>query len=223
MKGVEYHMKALAIYEKVEPPPYRDLASACMNTAMGVECLHDYEKTLEYYERAESYSKKVEPPDVAFLATLYDNKGTCLAHLSRFDDAYACHLLGLSMYRTLGPRALPDIAKAEWNAGIAVLSIRQYAVALAHFLNSLKILEQNGIQNSHYYDTCICIAVAYAGVFDPSSAKDYLSKAYRNLPDEEEFDRNGYLRASCSEFGGEMTPVLLELADFVIGENAPEN
>lgn len=140
-KALEYHLKALAIFEKVLPLDHPTLAISYDNVGHTYCVQDDHEKALEYHLRALAIFEKVLPSDHPDLATSYNNLGITYSNLDNHQKALEYLLKALVIRKKVLPPDHPNLAQSYSNLSCAYYEMGQYKQALEWMRRAAQIAD----------------------------------------------------------------------------------
>lgn len=177
-EALKYHIRALAIWEKLSPVNQIDLATTYNNVATAYHRQGDYSRALEFYSKALEIQRGLINGDSVYTATTYDNIGVIFSAQNLSEKAFEFHLKALSIYEKVLGEYHPHTAGAINNIGTAYLKQNLPHKALDYYERVLYIIDKLGIKEQAntaiLYDN---ISLAYEGVGNIDKALESLHKS----------------------------------------------
>jgi tetratricopeptide (TPR) repeat protein len=141
--AIEYHEKALEIYQKTLPPNHPDLATSYNNIAMVYMNMGEYSKALSFFEKTHEIFEKTLPPNHPSLATSYNNIGGVYRNMGEYSKALSFYEKALEIKQKTLPPNHPSLAASYNNIAFVYDSMREYSKALAYFERALDIYKRS--------------------------------------------------------------------------------
>lgn len=177
-EALKYHIRALAIWEKLSPVNQIDLATTYNNVATAYHRQGDYSRALDFYSKALEIQRGLINGDSVYTATTYDNIGVIFSAQNLSEKAFEFHLKALSIYEKVLGEYHPHTAGAINNIGTAYLKQNLPHKALDYYERVLHIIDKLGIKEQAntaiLYDN---ISLAYEGVGNIDKALESLHKS----------------------------------------------
>ena len=141
-KALEYHLRSLAIDEKVHGKEHPYGAISNSNIGSVYDDKGDYKKALEYYLRALGIFEKVLGKEHPSTATSYNNIGSVYSEQGDYKKALEYYLRSLAIQEKVHGKDHPDTAISYSNIGSVYSYQGDYKKALEYFLRGLVIFEK---------------------------------------------------------------------------------
>ncbi len=185
-EAVVYHLKALAIWEKI-----KNKKLCCVsNSDLGITFYYqeNYEKAIYYWENALKISSNKESVDYigdcsnlgqAYVAVGNNNKATI--YLKKVLDYYSFNKNSVNY-----TNALSGIANIEFTR-------KNYAQALVYYSEIITLRESHNTRNKDLATSYLNVALIYGELGKPKEALEYVLKGYQKALESE--DKNELLHA----------------------------
>ncbi|MDR1222975.1 MAG: tetratricopeptide repeat protein [Tannerella sp.] len=176
-KALEYHLKALAICERVGTD-HPTTATFYNNIGLAYDSMRDYPKALEYHLKALAIREHVLGNRHPHTANSYNNIGLAYNSMKGYPKALEYYLKALDIReRILGNRH-PRTANSYNNIGLAYDYMRDYPKALEFYLKAIAIYERVlGTEHSHTANSYNNIGSTYNSIGNYPKALEYHLKA----------------------------------------------
>jgi serine phosphatase RsbU (regulator of sigma subunit) len=171
-EGVAYHLKALAIWEKIKNKKLCRISNSDLGIAFFYQ--DDYKKAAYYWENA----IKLNPDKTSYdYINDCNNLGQAYVSLGDYDKATIWLKKTLAYYannkKTINyTNALAGIANIEFKK-------KNYAQALAHYTEIIKLREEANTRNNDLAITYLNVSLIYGEFGKPKEALEYGLKGYQ--------------------------------------------
>jgi tetratricopeptide (TPR) repeat protein len=176
--ALEYHLKALAILERILETDHLDTAASYNNIGYTYNSMGDYPKALEYLLKALAISERVLGTEHLGTAISYSNIGCTYDSLGNYPKALEYYLKALAIRERVLGTDHPDTATSYSSIGCTYDSMGDYPKALEYHLKALAIRER--VLGTDHPDTTNSynnIGVTYDSMGDYPKALEYYLKA----------------------------------------------
>jgi len=177
-KALEYHLKALAIREKILSKQHPDTAESYNNIGRIYGGMGNYPEALKYLRKAFGIQEKILGKQHPNTATSYNNIGKIYDAMGDYSKALEYELKSLVIREKILGKKHPDTATSYNNIGKIYDAMGDYSKALEYELKSLVIREK--ILGKKHPDTATSynnIGKIYGAMGDYSKALEYESKS----------------------------------------------
>ncbi|CAF2744616.1 unnamed protein product [Rotaria sp. Silwood2] len=176
--AVEFHEKALGIWQKTLPPNHPDLANSYNNLGLVNDNMGQYSKALSFYERTLEIRQNILPENHPDLAQSYNNIGLVYGNMGEYSKAILSYGKALDIWQKSLPPNHPLLAVCCNNIGLAYDNVGQYSDALSFYERAiqirLKVLPQNHPDCAQSYNN---IGLVYGNMGEYSTALSFYEKA----------------------------------------------
>jgi tetratricopeptide (TPR) repeat protein len=176
-KAIEYHEKALEIYQKTLPPNHPLLATSYGNIGTVYRNMGDYTKAVSFLQKDIGIREKTLPPDDPSLATSYNNIGGVYDNMGEYSKALSFYEKALKIRQKNLPPNHPDFAQSYNNIGEVYRNMGEYSKALSFFEKALEIRQKTLPPNHPLLATSYNnIATVYMNMGEYSKALSFYEK-----------------------------------------------
>ncbi|MBT7141763.1 MAG: tetratricopeptide repeat protein [Bacteroidetes bacterium] len=149
-KSLEFHKKAIKIWEEVLPANHPDLATSYNNVALTYGYLCDYNKSLEFGLKDIKICKEVLPANHPSLATSYNNVAETYRYLGDYNKSLEFHKKAMKINEEVLPANHPSLAVSYWNIAATYYDLKKNELAKEYIDKSVDIFE-NALPANHPY------------------------------------------------------------------------
>jgi tetratricopeptide (TPR) repeat protein len=174
---LEYHLKALAIRERVLGTEHRSVANSYNSIGFTYYSMGDNPKAQEYYLKALAICERILGPKHPDIATFYNNIGVTYNSMKGYSKALEYHLKALDIYEHVLGIDHPSTATSYNNIGVIYNSMNDYPKALEYYLKALASYERLGTEYSNIANSYNNVGLTYSFMGDYSKAAEYYVKA----------------------------------------------
>jgi preprotein translocase subunit SecA/nephrocystin-3 len=152
-KALEYHLKALAIRERVLGTEHPDTADSYKHIGNTYYSMDDYPKALEYHLKALAIRERVLGTEHHNTANSYNNIGNTYDSMGDYPKALEYHLKALAIREHVLGVEHPDTVASFKNTGITYYKMEEYKEVIKYLLKTFTIHIDTSLFLADSYDS----------------------------------------------------------------------